>query len=240
MPFTFAHPAAIIPFRKLGAGWWSWTGLIVGSMIPDFEGFIRVGHAKRFSHTWDGMFWFDLPLGLIVCFIFHLLVRDTLIDQLPAMLRARLIKYRGEDWVAYFKKNVLPVLLSLLVGILTHILWDRITHTDTYHYPSRVGFELDIYQNYRLRQWLQILSSILGLILIAWQLSKLSIHDVDPNHRIWLPYWIIIVTPTVLVLVIAPGFGFTQALYANAVIAGILGGMLLASVAHRLLQRSKS
>ncbi|SEF46838.1 protein of unknown function [Flavobacterium urumqiense] len=40
MPFTFSHPAIILPFlknKKLSA-----TALIIGSMSPDFEYFFRM------------------------------------------------------------------------------------------------------------------------------------------------------------------------------------------------------
>lgn len=37
MPFTFSHPAIILPLSYLPKKWFSLTGLIIGSLIPDFE-----------------------------------------------------------------------------------------------------------------------------------------------------------------------------------------------------------
>ncbi len=39
MPFTFAHPAAVLPFMKKQSKYISVTALILGSMAPDFEYF---------------------------------------------------------------------------------------------------------------------------------------------------------------------------------------------------------
>ena len=36
MPFTFAHPAAVLPFAKKHSSYISVTALILGSMAPDF------------------------------------------------------------------------------------------------------------------------------------------------------------------------------------------------------------
>ena len=41
MPFTFSHPAAVLPLRLLPRHWFSLTGLVIGSMVPDFEYFLR-------------------------------------------------------------------------------------------------------------------------------------------------------------------------------------------------------
>jgi hypothetical protein len=93
MPFTFSHPAIVIPLaaKKIRL---SATGLIVGSMAPDFEYFIRMKNVSRYSHTAMGLFWFDLPLALLLCFIYHLIVRNSLFDNLPAFLKERLMVYK--------------------------------------------------------------------------------------------------------------------------------------------------
>jgi Domain of unknown function (DUF4184) len=47
-----------------------------------------------YSHTLGGLFWFDLPLGLLLAFIFHTIVRNMLDDNLPAVLRSLLSNYK--------------------------------------------------------------------------------------------------------------------------------------------------
>ncbi|GGK58028.1 DUF4184 family protein [Rufibacter glacialis] len=128
MPFTFSHPAIVLPFLSLPYRWRSTTGLIVGSMAPDFEKFIRMSLHDPYSHTWPSIFYFNLPIGILACFVFHLIIRDTLIDHLPGFLRQRLNRFKRFEWKSYFKKNWPIVVLSLLVGIVSHLGWDAFTH----------------------------------------------------------------------------------------------------------------
>ena len=39
MPFTFSYPAIVLPLTYLPRRWFSLTGLIIGSLTPDFEDF---------------------------------------------------------------------------------------------------------------------------------------------------------------------------------------------------------
>src|SRR5665647_2066569 len=71
MPFTFSHPAIVLPATYLPKKWHSLSALIMGSMTPDFEYFIRMKDASKYGHTWTGVFWFDIPMGLLLIFLFH-------------------------------------------------------------------------------------------------------------------------------------------------------------------------
>ena len=86
MPFTFSHPAIVLPLlnRNKSRILFSSTGLVIGSIIPDFESFIRFDQHKQYSHTWLGIFWFDLPLAILFSFIFSsicALIRFKMLDQ---------------------------------------------------------------------------------------------------------------------------------------------------------------
>lgn len=82
MPFTFCHPAIILPLTKISRNRLSATGLIIGSMSPDFEYFIKMRLESVHGHSFSGLFYFNLPLTLLLVFVFHLLVRDALILNL--------------------------------------------------------------------------------------------------------------------------------------------------------------
>src|ERR1700722_2553749 len=104
MPFTFSHPSAILPAKWLPEKWVSITALVIGSITPDFEYFIRMKNLGLYGHTLGGLFWFDLPIGFALTFVYHDLVRDSLIDNLPRFLRSRLNKFKGFDWNTYVKQ----------------------------------------------------------------------------------------------------------------------------------------
>lgn len=84
MPFTFSHPAIILPLKKLPKKYISMTGLIVGSITPDFEYFLRM--KSKYSHTISGILWYDLPMGIFLAFIFHNLIKEALINNMPLFL----------------------------------------------------------------------------------------------------------------------------------------------------------
>lgn len=121
MPFTFSHPAIILPLSYLPKKWFSLTGLIVGSLTPDFEYFIRMRVESNFSHTFYGVFWFDLPLAIIISFIFHSIVKNQLFNNLPINIRSRILIFTEFDWNNYFKQHYFIVLISILIGVASHI-----------------------------------------------------------------------------------------------------------------------
>ncbi len=132
MPFTFSHPAVVLPLAYLPRRWFSMTGLVIGSLTPDFEYFIRMRIQSDYSHGISGMFWFDLPLGILLAFIFHNIVRDSLCDNLPTMLKSRFFDFTTFNWKEYFKSNWVVVIISVLIGTGSHILWDGFTHGHGY------------------------------------------------------------------------------------------------------------
>ena len=132
MPFTFSHPAIVLPLTFLPRQWFSLTGLVIGSLTPDFEYFLRMRIKSNYSHTIDGLFWFDLPLGLLLALIFHNIVRDSLFDNFPSILKSRFLAFRQFDWNDHFKRKWFVVAISILIGAASHIFWDSFTHDHGY------------------------------------------------------------------------------------------------------------
>lgn len=128
MPFTFAHPAITLPFKRYFPSKFSLTGLASGSLIPDFEYFLTMNMQSHFSHTFAGIVYFGLPLALLLSLIFHHIIRDTLIQNLPHLFRSRLKPFLGLNWFSYFKKNKTIMISSILIGALSHLFWDDFTH----------------------------------------------------------------------------------------------------------------
>ncbi len=120
MPFTFSHPAIILPLKKLPRKYISMTGLIVGSIAPDFEYFLRM--KSKYSHTISGILWYDLPMGILLAFIFHNLIKEALINNMPLFFQSRFLNLRDFNWNSYFKKNWYVVVVSIIIGICSHIL----------------------------------------------------------------------------------------------------------------------
>lgn len=170
MPFTFSHPAIILPFLKNEK--WSITGLVVGSMAPDFEFFFRMRTQSEISHTFYGLLLLDLPLAIIVTVLFHGILKKPLINNLPDFVQTRLAELRDSNWFHYFKKNSFIVISSFFLGAMSHFLWDSITHWDGF-VVQRVSFLNSKLFSFAIFDWIQYGSSIIGLIILGIYFFKI-------------------------------------------------------------------
>ena len=195
MPFTFSHPALVIPLLRgrRRCPWLSATGLIAGSVAPDFEKFFSLRLASSHSHTLASITYFSLPVALALAFVFHMLVRQPLVAHLPAALQRRVGKYAGFDWPLCFRQYYWGVLLSIVVGAASHLLWDSFTHPNAMMRllpgattSGRLGsWALNFYQVSG------IVNSALGglaLVLFVWRMPQQS-GGWRPPHRARQAYW---------------------------------------------------
>lgn len=200
MPFTFAHPIAVYPFRLLPARYLSITGLIIGSVIPDFEYFLRLKVSSIHSHTLAGLFYYDLPLAVIMTFIFHLIIRDILFANLPEYFRSRLLTISRIDWLAYFRKKWLIVTLSIIMGAGTHLLWDAFTHEHGYFVSifSLLKTEISVgKQLIPVYKILQHSSTILGISCMFYLFNRIKPVINISRHRI-ANYWLVVLLFSIL------------------------------------------
>src|SRR5581483_5273727 len=126
---------AVLPLRRTKL---VFSALVIGSMTPDFPYFVTLADEIRWGHSWKGVFLFCLPAGLAVLWLFHAVVKRPLVSLAPEFVRKRV----AEDDLA-FRFGPLPrfalILGSLLLGTLTHILWDGFTHQQglfVKHWPA--------------------------------------------------------------------------------------------------------
>lgn len=173
MPFTLAHTAFVLPI--LNKPRLSQTGLIIGSMVPDFEFFIQMREVPNIGHQWLGVLLFDIPFALFMCFFFHNIIRDSFIKSLPETLNSRMSQHYSFDWNNYFLKNTIPILLSICVGICSHFLMDSFTHHDGFMVKSipLLSRSYDTMGNYTIYFLLQIFLSIIGLIIVIGYIPSL-------------------------------------------------------------------
>jgi hypothetical protein len=127
MPWTLAHPAAVLPFRRFsGLGRLSFGALFIGSMSPDFVYYVGRFDLATFTHTPVGVFVVCLPAGLLVLAL-ALWLRDPIAQILPQPHRDALLATRSA--LPYLTLRSLGLAAaSLLLGATTHVLWDSFTH----------------------------------------------------------------------------------------------------------------
>lgn len=142
MPFPLAHPAAVMPLRRFCPKWLSLSALVVGSISPDFGYSFGPLKVDEFSHRLLGTFVFCLPTGLIVLWAFYS-ARTWFVEMLPSKYQAALRPLCNNP-----PASVFVLVVSLLVGAWTHVLWDAFTHREGWFVlhsaflQSQVGFIL--------------------------------------------------------------------------------------------------
>ena len=175
MPFTFAHPAAILPLRR--SRFLQTVPLIIGSMVPDAPYFFPWGVARYLleTHTLSSSFLVDVPLGMAFL-IATLLLKEPLTILLGA--RARYTCLRS---IERFHERPLhwPIaLFSILIGAWTHIAWDSVTHQTgwTAERVAALSAPVSIFGwDTETSHLLQYLSSVFGLVVLAlWFVSLLK------------------------------------------------------------------
>jgi hypothetical protein len=163
MPSPLAHPAAAIPFTKVKL---IFSALVFGSLSPDF-GYLINWHSAFFMYTLPGLFLFDLPVGLALLWIYQTFAKWPLLSLLPAGLQRRLYDHARGFTYGPLKRFGL-ILLSLLAGSTTHIIWDSFTHeygwiVEHFSFFKTPFFGMPLYS------LLQDASSLAGIgLLIFW------------------------------------------------------------------------
>jgi hypothetical protein len=166
MPFTLAHPAAVLPLRR--SRLLHTIPLIIGSLVPDAPYYFPVWF-KVFidTHTLYGSFAICLPWGMAFL-ILTLLLRHPLTILLSA--RARWVCLRSIDDLTDRPFHWPVAFLSILIGSWTHIAWDSFTHQSgwtTTHVAalsapiSVMGWDTET------SHLLQYLSSVFGLAVVG-------------------------------------------------------------------------
>ena len=204
MPLTFCHPAIVLPLKKLKSNWFSMTGLIIGSMSPDLEYFSRMEIIATHSHLFWGVLYFDLPIALIYCFVFHLFVRNILIHHLPYFLEERFAQFLNFDWIDYFKKHWLIVVISIIIGAYSHLFWDAFTHewgcfTKLIPALEETWFQIP-FNNLEVKgyKFLQHFSTFLGAIFIAFWIYKMP-KQILPKTKFDYIFWLKVVLFTTII-----------------------------------------
>lgn len=177
MPFTPSHAVIALPFVRTPL---VPAAIAIGAMTPDLPLFVRgIGLNYAFTHTLSNILWTSL-----LAFVLFLLWRAVLRPAVPELAPPVLSRKIPEEWsqrgvaaarsaVGVGEKSSYPVLLavSLLIGVVSHIVWDLFTH------EGRWGVQVlpildEMWGPLPGFKWLQYGSSIVGLAILgmwAWR-----------------------------------------------------------------------
>jgi hypothetical protein len=167
MPFTLSHPAAVLPFARTKL---VFSALVAGALAPDIGYFLTFTSNHAESHSITGLFAFCLPAGLMLLLLFHKLLKQPLLGLLPKEHHARIYPYAQG-----FRFGPAPrfamIVLSLLIGSATHLVWDSFTHETGWVVLRFPVLMAPLLRNHHLSiptyKLLQHSSTIAGLVVLA-------------------------------------------------------------------------
>lgn len=205
MPFTFAHPAAVLPFPR-NSKWFHFTALVLGSMAPDFEYFLRGEPNGVIGHTILGFLYFNLPIVAFVYFIYNRYIHNMLNQHLPTFLQGTQVQQRRAEKSV----NMLIFCYSALLGMFTHILWDSFTHMNGYMVKQMtfLSYELNCFGlMIHIYKILQHGSTLFGFVMILFYLlyhakssGERRISNIAFSQKFL--YWAVICLVMVIILFI--------------------------------------
>ncbi|MFJ4037954.1 DUF4184 family protein [Microbacterium sp. NPDC090007] len=219
MPFTPSHAVVALPFLR--------TRLVpaavaIGAMTPDLPLFLR-GMWPDYGTTHDPAW---LPVTAVVAFVLLLVWRCVLRPATRELLPRRVAERLPAQWDAGARAGwresigggvvgILWLVLSLVVGVASHIAWDLFTH------EGRTGEQLlpvlaEQWGPFSGAKWLQHASSAFGLVVLAvFAVMWLSRRTPEPVRRLipdaarwawWLSLPVALVVASVAAVAVNGGF----------------------------------
>lgn len=182
MPFTLAHPAAVLPLLRRP---FSGLALVCGAMAPDIPYYIRATPLPVTAQSWyepftnattshspAGMLPVTLPLALVLYLILLAATPPAVWlvgDRAPADARrtAGAVPDRADGAAHRGWTRWAWVPVSLLIGVLTHLVWDSFADPDGILAARFDGLNATAFGDLTWVRLLQHLSTAIGLIVLA-------------------------------------------------------------------------
>jgi hypothetical protein len=177
MPWTFAHPAAVLPMRRFCPHQLHFAALVIGSLMPDFGYHFGLFALATYAHTLAGSVLVCVPIGLALLMGFST-VRRPLWYLLPEPHRGALEPAVAQPWT-FGIASVVRSSASIVLGAWSHIAWDSFTHRSGWsvgHLAAlRGSVAMPWFGEVPLYELLQHLSTLVGIaVLVAAYCSWLG------------------------------------------------------------------
>lgn len=214
MPFTPSHALVALPFVRtpLVA-----SAIAIGAMTPDLPLFVRgVGLDYSFTHTYGNVVWTTI-VAFLLFLVWRVVVRPAVPELMPEWLARRLPIGWSTGGATAARQAVgsgegrwypVVLLVSLVLGVLSHIVWDSFTHEGRWGVAVLPALD-EPWGPLTGYKWLQHGSSVIALVIIAvW--TMLWVRRAAPRADLlqalpsgvriawWLSLPVILLTATVI------------------------------------------
>lgn len=143
---------------------------MVGSIVPDAAYCFGPLHVDVFAHQFIGIFGFALPAGMAMLAVFYAF-RQKAVEWLPENQR-QLFKPLSQKPIP----SPMVLIVSVLIGAWTHILWDSFTHRHGWlveHVPALRMPMMNVgHHDVLVCHFLWYLSSFAGVAWVSFAFEK--------------------------------------------------------------------
>lgn len=214
MPWTFAHPLAILPLRRLAPRRFSLMALVIGSVTPDLGYYVFAFDMATLAHQWQGLLLVCLPSGWLVFMFLHAM--QTHFTYLLPQMQRQVLQAHASAPRTLSGVQLVWISLALILGAVTHIVWDSFTHAsglavayfDVLRMPIVIG---GVHTHvFHILQHLSTLLGVTGLVYcyVRWQIKLPHVVILEPKENDQWRYILFVSTAlTALLLALPLSFG---------------------------------
>jgi hypothetical protein len=185
MPFTPSHAVVALPFIRTPL---VPAAIAIGAMTPDLPLFVRglpLSYGVTHAFAWLPL---TIVIALVLLLVWRCVLRPAMRELAPRWLAARL-PGEWDEGAGRALRETLPIgrgapahaswrgmlllLLSLLLGVVSHIVWDLFTHEGRWGSTALPALDAE-WGPLPGYKWLQHGSSAIGLAILGiWMLGWL-------------------------------------------------------------------
>ncbi|ULJ62939.1 DUF4184 family protein [Wielerella bovis] len=237
MPFTLAHPAAVLPLARCSKC--HFPALILGSLSPDFVYFLGGQASFSIGHTFWGVWLINLPLCFVFYAIYKAIWHDVLCDYLPTIIN---IAPRHPAFSGSLNTRFWRFSTSALIGMITHLFLDEFTH-QTGYFVAQFSILSEHIGIFPLFKWLQYGCGVFGLVICGMYIllaAKYAPHISPVSTQEKIQFWLICILNSLLLLII---WQIIQAITWNNVATWIIRGVdctIIAFTFQAVLQKYRA
>lgn len=232
MPFTISHAIAAYPVHHLTRRKIPVMPVVIGSMSPDFPYLLFMTPVHAPGHSISGVWIYCLLPALLMLALWYRWLEKPILNLL-ALPRTQ---------VSWNIREALLVILGILLGAYSHVLWDATSHSYGFFVQNSKFWHTELFSLplYKLNQYGSGLLGLAGLILWYAKLKTKNQQVVESAH---LKLAFLIYTLCVLFFVLTANLlhdaaGLSYVVVRSAI--GLINGIAIGSVIYAFCVCRKS
>jgi hypothetical protein len=144
-------------------------------MAPDFDYIYHTHAGIILSHSLPGVIYYCLPVTISVALLWHFIVKASLATALPVTMVRKYSDWLSNRWEFHSFSRIITIIVSSVVGVMTHLAWDSFTHINGFFVQNIVFLtRITCILNFPVYKLLQYGCGLLGACMIFYVIVRHS------------------------------------------------------------------